>query len=38
MIYRTFQDGSPLKSLHKLLEYLEKPKRSYLKLKITSKA
>ena len=37
MIFRIFQDGSSLKSLNKLLEYLEKPKRGNLKLKITSK-
>ena len=37
MIFRIFQVGSPLKSLNKQLEYLEKPKIGYLKLKITSK-
>ena len=37
MIYRICQDGAPLKSLNKLLEYLEKPKRGNLKLKITPK-
>ena len=37
MIFLIFQDGAPLKSLNKLLEYVEKPKRGNLKLKITSK-
>ena len=37
MIFRIFQDDSSLKSVNKLLEYFEKPKRSYIKLKITSK-
>ena len=35
MIILIFRDGSYLKSLNKLLEYLEKPKRGNLKLKIT---
>ena len=37
MIFRIFHDGSSLKSLNKLLEYLEKSKRGNLKLKLTSK-
>ena len=37
MIYRISQDGAPLTTLNKLLEYLEKAKRGNLKLKITSK-